>query len=105
MVQVGVLVVGVSEEETTTIERSLNSAELWFVSSEAEGIVCIQEHPPSIRIALLDFTTSFSLLQKLSHYSIHSIVLTNNDTMEEERKALALGGASDCYKGHTLLSC
>ncbi len=63
MVQVGVLVVGVSEEETTTIERSLNSAELWFVSSEAEGIVCIQEHP-SIRIALLDFTTSFSLLQK-----------------------------------------
>jgi len=95
MVQVGVLVVGVSGEETTTIEKSLNSAELWFVSTEAEAVACVKEHP-SIRIALLDFASSVSLLQTLSHYPIHSIVLTSDNTMEE-RKALALG-ASDCLR-------
>ncbi|MDD4574359.1 MAG: EAL domain-containing protein [Sphaerochaeta sp.] len=95
MVQVGVLVVGVSGEETTTIEKSLNSAELWFVSTEAEAVACVKEHP-SIRIALLDFASSVSLLQTLSHYPIHSIVLTSDNTMEE-RKALALG-ASDCLQ-------
>nr|WP_321261436.1 EAL domain-containing protein [uncultured Sphaerochaeta sp.] len=95
MVQVGVLVVGVSEEETATIKRSLNSAELWFVSTEAEAVTCVEKHP-SIRIALLDFITSVSLLQPLAHYPIHSIVITNDDT-EQENKALALG-ASDCIR-------
>ncbi|WP_320122843.1 EAL domain-containing protein [uncultured Sphaerochaeta sp.] len=95
MVQVGVLVVGVSGEETTTIEKSLNTAEIWFVSTEAEAVACVQAHP-SIRIALLDFSSSVSLLQTLSHYPIHSIVLTSDNTMEE-RKALALG-ASDCLQ-------
>ncbi len=93
--QVGVLVVGVSGEETTTIEKSLNTAEIWFVSTEAEAVACVQAHP-SIRIALLDFSSSVSLLQTLSHYPIHSIVLTSDNTMEE-RKALALG-ASDCLQ-------
>jgi PAS domain S-box-containing protein len=95
MVQVGVLVVGVSGEESATIQNSLSSAELWFASNEAEAVACIQEHS-SIRIALLDFTTSISLLQKISHYPIHSIVLTNNDAMEE-CKALSLG-AADCLR-------
>ncbi len=95
MVQVGVLVVGVSGEETTTIEKSLNTAEIWFVSTEAEAVACVQEHP-SIRVALLDFASCVSLLQTLAQYPIHSIVITNDNTVQE-RKALALG-ASDCLR-------
>ncbi|WP_319757822.1 EAL domain-containing protein [uncultured Sphaerochaeta sp.] len=93
MVQVGVLVVGVSEEETATIEKSLKSAELWFVSTEVEAVACLEEHP-SIRIALLDFPSKITLLQKLTQYPIQCIVISHSDTVEEEREAFALG-ASD----------
>ncbi len=93
MVQVGVLVVGVSREESATIQNSLSSAELWFASDEAEAIARIQEHP-SICIVLLDLSSRIPLLQKLAQYPVLSIVLSNNNTVEEERDVLALG-ASD----------
>jgi PAS domain S-box-containing protein len=96
MVQGGVLVVGVSGEEAATIEKSLDSAELWVVSTEAEAVACIQEHP-SIRIALLNLPPALPMLQTIARYPIRTIVLSSSETMDEEMEAIRMG-ATDCLR-------
>ncbi|MGH0054257.1 MAG: PAS domain-containing protein, partial [Sphaerochaetaceae bacterium] len=91
--QIGVLVIGGSEEDKATIRESLIGYALWFSSNEEEVQACINEHQ-EIQIALFFLHTENQLLPVLLEHAVRTIILSYPGNDKEEIEALALG-ASD----------